>query len=120
MGFLLAVEKSDYADKIIDTKGFLETIGFGGRMFLLGMLTVFAILGIIWLCLTAMKYVFDKNGGAKKSENSKVVIEAAPAPVAENAYDDAEIVAVIAAAIAMAEEENQGAKFRVVSFRKNK
>ena len=57
MGIMLAIDKSDYADKIIDTKGFFETVTFGGRMFLLGMATVFAILGIIWLCLTILKFV---------------------------------------------------------------
>lgn len=120
MNFLLAIEKGDYADKIIDTKGFLETVGFGGRMFLLGMLTVFAILGIIWICLSVMKFIFERKGTTNTSEKVKATVEDISTTEAAELYDDGEIIAVIAAAIAMAEEENQGAKFRVVSFRKSK
>ena len=48
----------------------------------------------------------------------------APAPVAPvvvaapTVNEDEELIAVLAAAIAMAESENLGAKFRVVSFRR--
>lgn len=117
MNFLLAIEKGDYNDAIIETKGFLETIGFGGKMFLLGMLTVFAVLGIIWVCLTVFKFFSSSSSAAKVEEKAKVVIEEVSSPTSGYTCDE-EIVAVIAAAIAMAEEEHNGAKFRVVSFRR--
>ncbi|MBE6537252.1 MAG: hypothetical protein E7673_04795 [Ruminococcaceae bacterium] len=97
-----------------------EILGLGGQVVLIGMLTVFAVLGLLWACLTVFKIVFHdipakKSGKAvieKKSPESFV------APVAVQSSDD-EIVAVIAAAIAAAESESGGAvKFRVVSFRR--
>ena len=44
MNFLLEITKGDYTDKIIETKGFAETLGFGLQMLALGMLAVFAVL----------------------------------------------------------------------------
>lgn len=118
MNLLLEVGKSDYSDKILDTKGLLETLGFGGKMAAIGILTVFAILGIIWVCLTVFKYVFTEQNKTKSVKIKETVIEDASVPEAIVYNNDEEIIAVIAAAIAMAEEENQGAKFRVVSFRR--
>ena len=118
MNFLLEVAKNDYTDKIIETKGFLETVGFGGKMVLIGMLTVFAILGIIFVCLTVFKYVFTEQKKEKAITTKEVVVEESSAPKTCEYSNDEEIIAVIAAAIAMAEDENQGAKFRVVSFRR--
>ena len=118
MNFLLEVGKSDYTDKIIETLGPTETLIFGGQMVLIGMLTVFSVLVIIWIALSLFKVFF--KGSAEKS-GVKSVAEASPtvaaAPVA-TAPTNEEIVAVIAAAIAMAEAEGNGAKFRVVSFRR--
>ena len=110
--------KNDYTDKIIETKGFLETVGFGGKMVLIGMLTVFAILGIIFVCLTVFKYVFTEQKKEKAITTKEVVVEESSAPETCEYSNDEEIIAVIAAAIAMAEDENQGAKFRVVSFKR--
>ena len=115
MNFFLAISSDHYDDPIIKTDGFLETLGFGGQMLLLGVLTVFAVLARIWGALVIFERVFHKEG-AKKAEKP------APAPVvvsqAAPVSNDDEIVAVIAAAIAMAESESGGAKFRVVSFRR--
>ena len=97
-----------------------EILGLGGQVVLIGMLTVFAVLGLLWAFLTVFKMVFY-NSSSKKSKKvvaEKEVIESvvAPAPVYSQ---DEEIVAVIAAAIAAAESESaEGLKFRVVSFRR--
>ena len=117
MNFLLDVVKGDYTDSIIQTKGFLETLGFGSKMFLIGILTVFAVLGILFVFLTVFKTFFDKseNRPKKESKTETVVLET-KAPTTNS--NDSEIVAVIAAAIAAAESESSGLKFRVVSFRR--
>ncbi len=117
MNFLLEITKDDYGDKIIQTKGFLETLGFGAQMLLIGMLTVFSVLVLLFGCLTVFKLVF--HGAEKKEKKPTPPPVAAQAPTAP-AYvtDDAEIVAVIAAAVAMAESESGGIPFRVVSFRR--
>ena len=86
-------------------------------MFLIGMLTVFAVLGVIFLCLLIFKYAFANLEGKTSKVEKKVEAPVAPAPVPVS--NDAEIVAVIAAAIAMAEAESgDDTKFRVVSFRR--
>ena len=120
MNFLLSVAKSDYADKIIETKGFGETLGFGATMLLIGMATVFAVLCILWICLMGFKVGFHDL--PEKRKKAAEALEAAPqkAVVEEVApvSDDGEIIAAIAAAIAMAESESSGIKFKVVSFKR--
>ena len=116
MNFLLEITKDDYSSKLINTKGFMETLGFGGQMLLLGMLTVFAVLAIIWLCLTIFKFAFTGVSDKPKAKIEEApVVEAAPVQIVSQ---DEEIVAVIAAAIAMAESESSGLKFKVVSFKR--
>ena len=111
MNSLLNVTAENYTEKL----EFLDALGFGGEMLLIGMLAVFAVLGIIFLTLTVFKYVFTEKTPEKKAEIP--VAKSAPAPVVVTKND--EIVAVIAAAIAMAESEcGDGTKFRVVSFRR--
>ena len=90
---------------------------FGGSMVLIGMLTIFLVLCIIWACLALFKVVFQ-NISEKKTESAVVVEEAPVAAPVQTVSSDDEIVAVIAAAIAMAESENSGLKFRVVSFKR--
>ena len=89
---------------------------FGGAMVLIGMGTIFAVLCLLWGCLEIFKLVFH-DLPAKKATKEKV-IETAPAVVVEKQTSDDEIVAVLAAAIAMAESEESGLKFRVVSFKR--
>lgn len=117
MNFLLTVGPSEYKDKIIETKGFLETLGFGGQMLLQGMLTVFAVLVIIWGALVLFKLIFhdlpEKRKAKTENTNVLPVDEAQP----DAGTDDEEVIAAITAAIAMAESENSGMKFRVVSFK---
>ena len=96
-----------------------ENLALGGEVVLVGIATVFAVLGIIWACLVVFKFVFHdmKQGSAKVAVESK---KDAPAAVAyePTVTDDTEIIAVIAAAICAAETENLGLKFRVVSYRR--
>ena len=112
----------DFTQKIVDFQNFEfsqlgEALGFGGLMLLIGMATVFAVLLTIWVCLTLFKIGFHDL-----PEKKAAAAAAAPAPViAEEPVtvsDDGEIIAAIAAAIAMAESESSGTKFKVVSFRR--
>ena len=116
MNFLLDVTK----ERLWETTNKAELLEFGGQVFLIGMATVFAVLCLLWACLTVFKVVFHdipaKKSGRVVPEKKVVEAVAAPVPVQSN---DEEIVAVIAAAIAAAESESGGAlKFRVVSFRR--
>ena len=103
-------------DKYNQPLDFSEALGFGAEMVIIGMVAVFAVLGILWAVLTVFKFVFATSSQTSKAPALK---ESTPAPVVYTASNDAEIVAVIAAAIAMAESESDnGMKFRVVSFRR--
>ncbi len=111
MNTILNVTADNYTEKL----KFLDALGFGGEMLLIGMLAVFSVLGIIWATLTVFKFVFNKETPVKTVE--KPVAQPVKAPTVVTKND--EIVAVIAAAIAMAESEcGDGTKFRVVSFRR--
>ena len=100
-----------------------KRFGIGAEVLLRGMITVFAVLCVIWLCLVLLRlFLHDlpKKRAAKATpaeEEKKAVPSpvSAPAPVTPKA-DDGELVAVIAAAIAAAEAEEGNGKFRVVSF----
>ena len=111
--FILSISPDQYAEKL----NFSEALGFGGQMILLGIGAVFAVLGIIWAILTVFKMVFTNTD--KKEKPVKVKEENVISAPAQVHTADAEIVAVIAAAIAMAEAENgSNLKFRVVSFKR--
>ena len=118
MNFLLSVTEENYSEKIINTLGLSETALFGLQMVLIGMLTVFSVLIIIWIALTLFKIFFYDMANKKPHtvKEAPVAVEAAPVVAAPS--QDEEIIAVIAAAIAMAESEGCGVKFRVVSFRR--
>ena len=115
MNFLLEFSKEQFTQKNLP---FSDVFTSGGMVFITGMLTVFAVLGILWIALMVFKFFFhDLAHSEKKIKTEKP----APAPVsnAPVASDDNELVAVIAAAIAMAESECGGStKFRVVSFKR--
>ena len=85
-----------------------------------GMLTVFAVLAIIWLFVSLLRvFLHDlpKKRAARRAEKA-----AAPAPVSEAvataAQEDAALIAVITAAIAAYTADEGEASFRVVSFRR--
>ena len=120
--FLLANVKPEAT---IPLNGFWEKFTVGGSVFVRGVCTVFAVLAIIWLFLTVVRYfVYDlpnkrKAAAAeapKKQEPVAAAPVAAPAAVQAAAPADEVLVAVIAAAIAAATAEAGGGKFRVVSF----
>ena len=91
-------------------------LSYGGQMMLIGICTVFTVLTIIWICIVGLKYAF---GGGKAKSSAEPTQSVQPQPQAITATPaDAEIIAVIAAAIAAAESENNGLKFRVVSFKR--
>lgn len=114
MNFLLEV--TDYNQKIANIG---DILSFGGRMVLIGMLTVFAVLFLIWFVLVLFSYIFKGNSnGTKKGEKTQSTAPVAAVSDNTAVNDDAVIVAVIAAAIAMAESESAGSSFRVVSFRR--
>lgn len=117
MNFLLNISPDDYGTKdLLSEVGFLDTLTFGLQMLLIGLVAVFAVLGLLWFCLYLFRVCFH-DLPAKKAK-AQVPVAAEPVPVATPVTDDDEIVAVIAAAIAAAESENSGLKFRVVSFRR--
>ena len=88
----------------------------GLQVLAIGMAAVFSVLIVIWIGLTIFKLVFNKKGSSvDEVPAAETTTSAAPAPIANN---NDEIIAVITAAIAMAESECGNAKFRVVSFRR--
>lgn len=95
-----------------------DVFSYGLQMMLIGMATVFAALIIIWVALIGFKYLFA-NLGNSNSQNKEKQEQHETVPVyTHTTMQDAELVAVIAAAIAEAESQGNGAKFRVVSFRR--
>ena len=108
---------------IVDFKNFelnqlLDALVFGGAIVLIGMLAVFSVLCILWLFLVVFKLVFHDLPKNKKPKKATLT------PVEENketiktTNNDEELIAVISAAIAMAEGDDSGMKFKVVSFRR--
>lgn len=77
---------------------------------LMGMGIVFAVLILISLVISLLKYIpmlLDKlTGKAKKEEVKEAVVETQAPVVSENLVDDTELVAVISAAIAAYEADN--------------
>ena len=95
-------------------EGVMDKLTFGGMMVLIGMAAVFAVLFIIYLSLVLFKFAF--NGKANKGSSKEEIAPIAPQPTYD--VNDEVMIAVIAAAIAAAEEENPGKQFKVVSFRR--
>ncbi len=110
--FLTEVIKYD------EPMSFADAIPFGLETVILGMGVIFSVLIILWAVLSVFKLVFYK----KPSDVSEAPAPA-PAPAATakpepaTAADDAELVAVITAAIAAMMDAPQ-TSFRVVSFRR--
>ena len=92
---------------------------------ILGILTVFAVLIILWGSLEIFKFVFytlpeqKKNAEKEQTKENTSISE----PEQQTYADDGAIVAAIIAAITAAREEegvSAPAAFRVVSFKKRK
>jgi len=112
------------AVKFDEPMGINDAISFGLQTVLLGMGVVFSVLIILLAVLSVFKLIFYKKPSAnEKSANEKKAPapapapEPAPAPVESAPADDAELVAVITAAIAAMMDAPQ-TSFRVVSFRR--
>lgn len=117
----------NYLASIIDNYGdnvFKRFVEAGLPVAALGILTVFAVLTIIWGALELLKYFFYTLPKMREEEEEEApeVTPTAPAQP-QAATNDAEIVAAIIAAITAARADEgipESAKFRVVSFRKRK
>ena len=113
--------------QITSDSSILDRLSLGGSTLLLGMVIVFAVLGIIFIALQIMRSVFTKNAikakKARKAEEAAqiaaVKAEVPAAPVAEESADEAAIVAAIIAAIS-AHTGKAPEGFRVVSFKKRR
>lgn len=103
----------------LDLGGFGKAFLYGGSILIIGMITVISVLCLLWLCLAIFRLCFhtipEKRKSKKKAEPIAPVIQRSTETKKE---DDGEIIAIIAAAIAMAESDNSGMKFRVVSFKR--
>ena len=114
----------DFSESIVNFSSFdFSQLGdallFGGSMLIIGMITIFAVLCLLWLFLTVFKLIFhDLPKKTSRKKKAAPVIITPEKVVEKKRDDDKEIVAVIAAAIAMAENDHSGMKFRVVSFKR--
>ena len=103
-----------------------EKLADGGRMILIVMAFVFAVIFLIWLSQTIISFAVVKLSSiGKKKETSPTPAPAAPVqPAPAEGADDGVTVAVITAAISAylaSESENGEVKpFRVVSFKRAK
>lgn len=90
---------------------------YGAQIFLIAISAVTALLIFFWFARALYRLLFKDSAGASRAKEAKS--DSSPAYSAYAAGADEEIVAVIAAAIAMAESEcGNNAKFRVVSFKR--
>lgn len=110
---LTSIADTPVTEKI---EGAGNVLSYGGQMMLIGMTIVFAVLTIIWICIVGLKYLLNNNQQAASSETNHP--KETHQFIAPSSANDAEIIAVISAAIAAAESESNGLKFRVVSFRR--
>ena len=100
----------------------IEKFQYGGKMLLIGMGTIFAVLAILWGCLELMHFLIGKASkkqeNTQKSENIPAPQKAPVAPTASAIDEEDEIVAAICAAIAAAEAEHPQLQFRAVAFKR--
>ena len=116
--------------QITSDSSILDRLTLGGSTLLLGMVIVFAVLGIIFIALQIMRAVFTKNAiKAKKARKAEQVaqnvaakaeepVQVAPAAAASTTDDGAIVAAIVAAISAYTGKAPEG--FRVVSFKKRK
>ena len=103
----------------------LKTLGYGGKMMVIGMLVVFFGLAILIFLISIMSWIFKKINTKKAEKAAAAAAAAAPAPVpqvetpAEEAADadmvtDPQLIAVIAAAIAAFDQSGKNLVVRKV------
>ncbi len=119
MNELIEKVLNNKSQNIMDYGSFGDTALFGGFIVLIGMATVFSVLILLWAFLVLFKKIFHDIPEARANDQQvvEIVKEVSMAPTVA-APAEGEIVAVIAAAIAMAESESSGMKFKVVSFKR--
>ena len=88
---------------------FLSTLGYGATVAVIGIAIVFIVLALLIVSIYALGAVMQKMTGEKKAPAQTAAPAPAPVaapapvveePVVEEVVDDAELIAVIAAAIA--------------------
>ena len=88
---------------------FLSTLGYGATVAVIGIAIVFVVLALLIVSIYALGAVMQKMTAEKKAPAQTAAPAPAPVaapapvveePVAEEVVDDAELIAVIAAAIA--------------------
>ena len=115
MNFLLEFTKEQFSQEKLPISVSLTS---GLEVVLTGMLTVFGVLILLWGTLVAFKFFFH-DLPAKQKISKDVSAEPVPVYQAAETSNDEEIIAVIAAAIAMAENDcGSNKQFRVVSFKR--
>lgn len=94
-----------------------ERMQHAGTGTVIGIATVFAVLGLLLIILFMMQYIFSP----KKEKKAETIVQSASQPVAEVKTDDNEIIAVITAAVAaMLDTKGIKTNFRIKSFRRTK
>ena len=113
----------DFSKPIVDFSNFEfsqlgDALVFGASMLLIGVVAVFAVLCILWLFLAVFKLVLHDLPKKRLANKAAPIITVSESVVESPTVDEGELIAVISAAVAMAESDNSGMKFRVVSFRR--
>lgn len=102
-----------------------EAWAFAGKMTLLGMCMVFAVLALLWGVLAIFKLVFSgKTPKAPKEQKKEAPAKPAASeiakPTAQASGCDGDLIAVLTAAVAAyRNEEGACGEFRVVSFKRS-
>ena len=98
-------------------KGIENILSYGSEMLLIGMATIFSVLIIILVSIKLLQVFLSGSSNNKETSKVKASVVNDVQPTVPGSLNE-EIIAVIAAAIATAESECNGVKFKVVSFRK--
>lgn len=102
----------------------VERWAYAGKMTLLGMLMIFAVLGVLWGVLSLFKIVFAGKTPRKEKKEAPIAeantaVTVPPAAPVAAPQDDLALIAVLTAAVsAYREAEGENGDFRVVSFRR--
>lgn len=114
--FAFFLNSSGSAIKDIDISGILGKLDMGTRVLVLGMLIVFAVLALLWLCLVLFRLVFHDLPERLRQRHS--VPDTTDADLAK--VEEEKLIAAITAAITAMNSEDGKAppRFRVVSFRR--
>lgn len=94
-----------------------ERMQHAGTGTVIGVATVFAVLGLLLIILFLMQYIFSP----KKEKKAETTVQSVIQPVAQVKTDDNEIIAVITAAVAaMFDAKGIKTNFKIKSFKRTK